>query len=116
MRKDAETNAASDKQKMELVEARNLADQAIYAARKALTDNKDKIPADLGSSITEKVSTLEAVKNGDDLTKIKTASEDLSKELSKVYEAIQKASGAQEPPKPGEQRAPEDGPEDKPQT
>ena len=103
MRKDAEANAATDKQKVELAEARNLADQAVYAAKKALDDNKDKIPAELGTAITEKVSALEAVKGGDDAAKIKAATDELSKELSKVYEAIQKAA-----PQPGEQKAPED--------
>ncbi|OGC85159.1 molecular chaperone DnaK [Candidatus Adlerbacteria bacterium RIFCSPHIGHO2_12_FULL_53_18] len=106
MRKDAEQNAATDKQKVELAEVRNLAEQVVYSARKALADNKDKIPADLGTSISEKISALEAVKNGDDATKTKTATEELSKELSKVYEAIQKAA-SQEPP-PGSQKAPED--------
>jgi molecular chaperone DnaK len=47
MRKDAESNAASDKQKVELAEARNTADQAVYTSRKALADNKGKVPADL---------------------------------------------------------------------
>ena len=106
MRKDAEQNAATDKQKVELAEVRNLAEQAVYSARKAISDNKDKIPAELGSSISEKISALETVKNGDDATKTKTATEDLTKELSKVYEAIQKAA-PQEPP-PGSQKAPED--------
>jgi len=108
MRAEAQANATSDKQKMELAEARNVAEQAVYSARKAVNDNKDKLPADLGTSISEKISALEAVKNGDDAAKIKSATEDLSKELSKVYEAVQKASGAG--PQAGEQKAPEDKP------
>lgn len=92
MRKDAEANADTDKQKVELAEVRNLADQAVYAAKKALDDNKDKIPADLGTAITEKISALEAVKGGDNAQATKTATEELSKEMSKVYEAVQKAS------------------------
>jgi len=108
MRKDAEANATTDKQKMEIVEARNVAEQAVYAGKKALADNKDKIPAELGTAITEKISVLEGVKGGDDVAKIKAATEELSKELSKVYEAVQKAGGT--PPSPGEQKAPEDGP------
>lgn len=92
MRKDAEANADADKQKVELVEVRNVADQAIYAAKKAIDDNKDKVPAELGTSITEKISALEAVKGGDNVAAIKTATEELSKEMSKVYEAVQKAT------------------------
>ncbi|MDZ4226424.1 MAG: molecular chaperone DnaK, partial [Patescibacteria group bacterium] len=111
MRKDAEANATSDKQKMEIAEVRNLAEQAVYSARKALADNKDKIPAELGASINEKISGLEAIKNGNDAAPIKTATEELTKELSKVYEAIQKAGGQQPPPgEPGSQSAPKDEP------
>lgn len=104
MRKDAESNADSDKQKMELAEARNGAEQGVYAARKALTDNKGKIPAELETSITERITTLEAKKGSENIQEIKEATEALSQELSKVYEAVQKA-GASEP---GAQSAPDD--------
>ena len=117
MRKEAEANADTDKKKVELVEARNMAAQAVYAARKALTDNKEKIPMELATAINEKVSALESVKGGDDLEKIKSATTELTTELSKVYEAVQKASGSQtppnEPPPPGTQSAPKDNPEQK---
>jgi molecular chaperone DnaK len=98
MRRDAEQNADADKKKMELAEARNAADQAVYLSRKALADNKGKIPAELESSITAKISSLEATKGGEDVAAIKTAAEDLSRELSKVYEAVQKAGGQNPPP------------------
>ncbi len=98
MRKDAESNATSDKQKMDLAEAHNTAEQAIYGARKALTDNKGKVPAELEASINEKITALEAKKASDDVAALKSAIEDLSKELSKVYEAVQKAAGAQNAP------------------
>ena len=113
MRKEAEANADSDKQKVELVEARNFADQSIYAARKALSDNKEKIPMELATAINDKVGALEAKKGSDDLAAIKSATEELSKELSKVYEAVQKAGGTpppQEPPAAGTQSAPHDTP------
>jgi molecular chaperone DnaK len=106
MRKDAEANAAQDKSKMELAEARNVAEQSIYAAKKALDDNKDKIPGELGTAITEKVAAVENKKGSDDAAGIKQATEELTKELSKVYEAIQKASANQ----PGGQQAPQDTP------
>jgi len=110
MRKEAETNADTDKKKVELVEARNMADQAVYAARKALGDNKDKIPMELATAINEKVSALENKKGSDDMVAIKSATEELSKELSKVYEAIQKQTPPSEPPPPGTQSAPKDTP------
>ncbi|MDE1924864.1 MAG: molecular chaperone DnaK [Patescibacteria group bacterium] len=115
MQKDAEANAASDKQKVELVAARNEAERAVYAAKKALDENKDKIPAELGAAITEKISALEAKKGSDDTVGIKSALAELTKELSKVYEAVQKAGGSQTTPpqEPGSQSAPHDNPEQK---
>lgn len=106
MRKDAEANAQSDKQKMELVEARNLAEQSVYAARKALADNKDKIPMELATAIHEKITAVENKKGSEDVAAIKAATEELSRELSKVYEAMQK----QNPPagEAGTQSAPQD--------
>ena len=118
MRKEAEANAETDKQKVELVEARNTADQTLYGAKKALSDNKDKVPMELATAINEKIAALENKKGSDDLAGIKQATEELSKELSKVYEAVQKAGGSQTPPnqppqEPGAQSAPSDNPEQK---
>ncbi len=115
MRKDAESNATSDKAKMEMVEARNTAEQAVYGARKALSDNKGKVPAELEASINEKITALESKKSSDDTAALKSAIEDLSKELSKVYEAVQKAAGGQQAPQdaqtpPGSQSTPGDTP------
>jgi len=116
MKKDAEANAAGDKQKVELVEARNLAEQAVYGARKALTDNKGKVLAELEASINEKIAAVESKKTSENAAEIKAALEELTKELSKVYEAIQKAGpsnpsgqGGQSPPpnEPGSQSAPQ---------
>lgn len=93
MRKDAEANAETDKQKIELAESRNLAEQTVYTARKALSDNKDKVPAELQTTINEKITAVEGKKDTGDVVAIKAATEELSKELSKVYEAVQKAGG-----------------------
>ncbi len=95
MRKDAEANADSDKTKVELASVRNEAEQTVYAARKALTDNKDKVPAELETVINEKITAVESKKTSENAADIKTALTELSTELSKVYEAVQKAGGEQ---------------------
>ena len=112
MRKEAEANADTDKQKVELVEARNMADQAVYAARKALGDNKDKIPMELATAINEKIAAVENKKGSDDSAAIKSATTELTTELSKVYEAIQKQTPPKDTP-PGTQSAPSDNPQQK---
>lgn len=109
MRKDADANAENDKKKKELVDARNLAEQGVYSARKALADNKDKIPAELAKEVEEKAAALEALKTSEDQTALKNATEALAKELSKIYEAVQKAGGTQPPQgEAGSQSAPQD--------
>jgi molecular chaperone DnaK len=108
MRKDAELNAESDKKKKELVDTRNLAEQAAYGARKALAENKGKVPEDLEKSITEKIVILETKKTSEDAAAIQSALEELNRELGKMYEAIQKAGGGQPPQEPGPQQAPHD--------
>ena len=112
MKKDAELNAQTDKKKMELVETKNLLDQGVYAARKALADNKGKILAELEAAINEKAAAAEEAKKGEDLSKMKTATEELSRELSKLYEAIQSQGsyGAGGPPPPDD-KGPENPPE-----
>ncbi len=122
MRKDADANADADKAKVELAEVRNLADQSVYAARKALLDNKDKIPADLEKIINDKIAAVESLarrtdtaegkKGSENVGEIKSATEELSKELSGVYEAIQK-NQTPPPTEPGSQSAPSDNPEQK---
>jgi molecular chaperone DnaK len=114
MRKDAEANATSDKEKMELAEARNLAEQAVYSSNKALADNAGKVPAELEAAIKEKITALEAKKGSENVAEIKAATDELSRELSKVYEAIQKAAPAQDaaapqtetPQTPGDDQTP----------
>ena len=43
MQRDAESHAAEDKQKRELAEARNTAEQRVYQLEKLLEENKDKL-------------------------------------------------------------------------
>ncbi len=94
MKQDAEKNSAEDQKKKEAVEAKNIAEQLIYTAEKALKDNKDKVPADVAKSVEDKVAALKAVKDGSDVNAIKSATEALSTELSKIGEAISKAQAA----------------------
>ena len=54
MKKDAEMHAAEDAQKKELAEAKNLAEQMIYTAEKALKDAEGKIGDDIKTSINGK--------------------------------------------------------------
>lgn len=90
MKKDAEMNDADDKKKKEEVETRNLAEQLIYTAEKAVKDNKDKVSAEIVSSVETKIADAKKAKEGTDMAALKTATEALSTELSKIGEAMSK--------------------------
>jgi molecular chaperone DnaK len=92
MQKDAEAHAKEDEKKKEIVEVKNIAEQLIYTAEKSLTDAGDKVPADLKTSIESKVKDLKDAKNGDKMDDIKSKTTILSNELSKVGEAMSKAT------------------------
>lgn len=91
MKKDAEMHAADDVKKKELIEARNHAEHTIYTAEKSLKDAGDKVPAEIKTSIEEKIKVLRDVKDKDDLASIKSATDALSTEMMKIGEIMMKA-------------------------
>jgi molecular chaperone DnaK len=90
MRQDAEAHADDDAKRKEIIEAKNLAEQMIYTAEKAVKDNGDKVDAGIVTDVTEKIDALKKAREGDDLQAIKTSSEELSTSLSKIGEAMMK--------------------------
>jgi molecular chaperone DnaK len=97
MQKDAEAHAADDAKKKETAETRNLAEQMIYMTEKALKDAEGKVSDEIKKGIEEKVDELKKVKDSDDLSSIKTATESLSKEIQKIGEYM-KNNPEQKPP------------------
>ncbi|MEK7060160.1 MAG: molecular chaperone DnaK [Patescibacteria group bacterium] len=97
MQADAEVHAEEDKKKKETVDVKNTAEMIIYTAEKALKDNDAKIPADVKDSVNAKITALRGVKDGTDVEAIKKATEELSAEMSKIGEAMNKA-GVETPP------------------
>lgn len=92
MKKEAEEHADEDAKKKELIETRNLADQMIYTAEKALRDHGDKVDEATKAGINEKIAGVRAVKDKDDKAAIETATQALSAEMQKIGEVMQKAA------------------------
>ena len=94
MQNEAEANAEADKKKMETVEAKNLADQMIHTAEKALKDAEGKISDEIKNEVTEKRINLTSIKNNQDSTleAIKKATEELSDSMMKIGEAMKTAN------------------------
>src|ERR1035437_8894632 len=109
MQADAEVHAEEDKKKKENAEVKNTAEMIIYTAEKALKDNGDKIPAELKDSVNAKITALRGVKDGVDGEAIKKATEELSAEMSKIGEAMAKATPTEggEAPKTPEEKGSE---------
>ncbi|CAI6017656.1 molecular chaperone DnaK [Cohnella sp. JJ-181] len=100
MQKEAELHAEEDNKRRELIEAKNSADQLVYAADKAVKDLGDKVDASEAANVESAKEKVKKALEGDNLDEIKAASDELSgivQQLSvKVYEqAAQDAQAAQ---------------------
>jgi len=106
MVQDAEENAESDKERKELVEAKNQAESLIHGTKKSLEEHSDKVDPTTVEVIEMSLKNLEEVLDSEDAGKIKTASQDLTEAAMKLGEAIYKAQ-AEEAGNPDESE--EDG-------
>lgn len=92
MSQDAEAHAEEDKKKKELADARNMADQMVYTAEKAIHDNKDKIPEETRKSVESAVKETKEAREKESAETIKEKTENLSKEMQKIGEYMAKQS------------------------
>ncbi len=76
--KDAELHAADDQQKRQLIQARNEADALIYSVEKSLNDLGEKIDPASRSQAENAVNDLKQAMQGDDASRIRALSEQLS--------------------------------------
>ena len=93
MVKEAEANAAADKKKRELVEARNIAESVIHTTEKQLAEHGDKLEAADKQAIETAVAELKEVKDGEDADAIKAKVEAVQQAAMKIGEAMYKAEG-----------------------
>jgi len=91
MVKDAEENAESDKQRRELVEAKNQAESLIHSTKKSVEEHSDKVDPSTVEVIELSLKALEEVLESEDAAKIKALSQDLTEAAMKLGEAIYKA-------------------------
>ncbi|MCM5679828.1 molecular chaperone DnaK [Schlegelella sp. S2-27] len=98
MVKDAELNAAEDKLKLELVQAKNQADALVHSVRKSLTEHGEKLEGGEKEKIETALKDVEEALKGEDKATIETKTEALmaaSQKLGeKMYADAQAAAGA----------------------
>lgn len=94
MRKDAEANAEEDKKQFEMVEARNKASQQIYQLEKMITENDEKLSDDDKAPMQAAIDKVKAAANGDDLSALKAASEELDAASQAFSKVLYEKAGA----------------------
>ncbi len=92
MKDEAEAHAEEDKKKKELADEKNSADMMIFTAEKSLKEYGDKVGPEIKTAIEEKIAKVKTAKEGQDVAVIKSAIEELTSEMSKIGEAMNKAS------------------------
>jgi molecular chaperone DnaK len=92
MVKEAEAHADEDKRRKELVEARNQADSMIYTVEKSLKEADGRLPADLKTEIEQAVSALKDAIKGEDVSRIRQATERLSTSATRLAEAVSRST------------------------
>jgi molecular chaperone DnaK len=94
MVKEAEAHAEEDKRRKELVEARNQADAAVYTAEKTLKETEGRGPANLRTELEQATAALKDAIKGDDVGRIRQASERVAQIATRLIEAAQMAADA----------------------
>ncbi len=92
MVKDAEANAEADKQRKELVEAKNQGEALIHSAEKNVDEHKEKVSDEDKKAIEDAIVTLKTALEGEDVEDIKAKTEALAQATMKLGEQIYKDS------------------------
>ncbi len=95
--KEAELHAEEDKQKKELVEARNHADSLVYSTEKSLKELGDKVDADTKSKVESAMEALKKSIESDNVDEIKRLTEELTQSSHKLAEAMYQQAAQENP-------------------
>ncbi|MBV9825679.1 MAG: molecular chaperone DnaK [Alphaproteobacteria bacterium] len=109
MVKDAESHAADDKKRRELVEAKNQADGLIHSSERSLTEAGDKVAQSDREAVQSAIQALKDVIGGDDVEQIKSKTEALAQVSMKLGEAMYKAQQESGGPGAGPGAGPQGG-------
>ena len=92
MVKDAEENAESDKERRELIEAKNQAESLIHSTEKSMEDHSDKVDPTTIEAIELAISALKDDLETENAGKIKSGIQNVTDAAMKLGEAIYKAN------------------------
>jgi molecular chaperone DnaK len=109
MVKDAEKNAASDKEARENIDARNRLDSMTYEVEKNVKEWGDKVNPDIKTRIDASIERARKALRGDDMAEIRSAQEELTKVFSEAGQSFyqqQAADSASSSEQTGDGQAP----------
>jgi molecular chaperone DnaK len=101
MVKDAEAHAAEDKQRKELVEAKNHAEGMVHSTERSLAEFGDKVAAADKSAIEQAISELKTALEGENKEQIEQKTNALGQVAMKLGEAMYRQSQGEQTPPPG---------------
>jgi molecular chaperone DnaK len=93
MIKDAEQYADEDRKRREAVEARNQADSLVYSTEKFLSENSDKIPAEVKAEVEADVAELKKALESEDADAVQGAATKLATSSQKMGAAMYAEAG-----------------------
>ncbi len=99
LKQEAAAHSEEDRQKKELAETKNHAEQTVYLAEKSVREAGDKIPAELKDAINQKTEKLKTtIHQSQNIDEIKSAASELSLELQKIGQMMygEKKGGGEE--------------------
>ncbi len=105
--KDAEKYAEEDKIRKEKVEVQNQADTLIYTTEKTLKELGDKVSADQKAKVEKAIEYAKEALKSDDVGRIKSAIEDLTKEMHAISTILYQQQ-AQQGEQAGQQEEPKE--------
>ena len=94
MVREAELHAQEDRQRREEIETRNRADSMAYQAERTLQEMGDRIPANLRSEVEDKIKAVRDALAGSDLTRVRSAADDLERTMQRVGQEAYSEAGA----------------------
>src|SRR5438128_2960179 len=94
MKREAESHAAEDKKRREVIDLKNQAESVIYQTEKQLKEHGDKVSADVRGTIESALNQLKDAAKSDDGDRLKKSLENLQQASFKLGEEIYKKTGA----------------------
>jgi molecular chaperone DnaK len=94
MVRESEQHADEDRRRREEIETRNQADSLAYQAERTLAEFGEKVPEELRNEVQGKIAATRSALQSGDIGTIRSASDDLSKSIQKIGQAVYSQSGS----------------------